>query len=118
MHRVAEGFGNLLADIFAEADDVAGSTHLHNLAVVWHPVECGVYRQTALAEKRLDVEWHFHVGGIHVPILQDDGIEFEGLLYHNDFLTVCKLFQRRLRQPLHRPLIHRDGPDAAVDIQC
>lgn len=30
MHSVAEGFGDLLADIFAEADDMAGCTHHHD----------------------------------------------------------------------------------------
>lgn len=93
MHRVAEGFADLFADVFAEADDITRCPHLHYLAVVGYPVECGVYRQTAFAEESLDVERHLHISGIHIPALQYDCVKLEGLLYHNDVLTVCNLFQ-------------------------
>ena len=76
MHHVAEALANLLADVFPNTDDVAWCAHLHNLAVVRDTVESGMYQQSAFAEERLDVEWHLHVGGIHVLVLQDYRIDF------------------------------------------
>ena len=76
MHRVAKTLANLLADVLPQSDDEARCPHLHDLAVVWHTIESGVDQQAAFAEHRLDVEWHFHIGGIHIAVLQDDGIEF------------------------------------------
>ena len=39
MHWVAEVFANLLADVLPNTDDVAGGSHLHDLAVVRHTVK-------------------------------------------------------------------------------
>lgn len=77
MHRVAECFSDLFADILAEAEDVAGSTHLHYLAVVGHPVEGGVNSQSPFAKECLYVEWHLHVSSIHILVLQYDCVELE-----------------------------------------
>ena len=77
VYRVAKTLAYLFADVFPYSDDMAGCPHFHNLAVVWHAVECGVDGQTAFAEHRLDVERHLHVGGIHVFVLQDDGVKFQ-----------------------------------------
>ena len=77
MHRVAETLSNLFAYVFPDTDDVAGRSHLDNLTVVRQPVEGGMHQQPSFAEERLDVEWHLHVGGIHVLVLQDHRIEFQ-----------------------------------------
>ena len=76
MHNVTEALANLFADVLPNTDDVAGRSHLHNLSVVRHAVEGSVHQQPTLAEHRLDVERHLHVGGIHVLVLQDHRIEF------------------------------------------
>ena len=83
MYYIAESFSDLFADILPNANDETGRPHLHYLAVVGHTVEGGVNSQSAFAEECLDVERHLHVGGIHILVLQDDGIEFERLLHHD-----------------------------------
>lgn len=70
MHWVAEVFANLLADVLPNTDDVAGGSHLHDLAVVRHTVKSGENQQAAFAKQRLDVERHFHIGSIHILVLQ------------------------------------------------
>ena len=77
MHHVAEALAHLFAYVFPDTDDVAGRSHLDNLTVVRQPVEGGVHQQPSFAEERLDVEWHLHVGGIHILVLQDHRIEFQ-----------------------------------------
>ena len=77
MHHIAEAFPYLFADVLPDTDDVAGRSHLHELAVVWYPVEGSVYQQPAFAIERLDVERHLDVGGIHILVLQDYRIEFQ-----------------------------------------
>ena len=77
MHHIAEAFPYLFADVLPDADDVAGRSHLHDLTVVRHAVECSVYQQPAFAEERLYVERHLNVGGIHILVLQDYRIEFQ-----------------------------------------
>ena len=77
MHEVAEALANLFADVFPYADDVARRTHLHDLAVVGNSVEGGVNRQSAFAEKRFDVEWHFDIGSIHIFILKNYCVKFK-----------------------------------------
>ena len=76
MHRVAKTLANLLADVLPQSDDEARCPHLHDLAVVWHTVKSGVDQQTAFAEQCPDVEWHLNIGGIHIAVLKDNGIEF------------------------------------------
>ena len=77
MHWVTETLAYLFTDVFPDTDDVARRSHLHDLAIVWHPVESGVDQQPAFAEHRLDVEGYLHVCGIHVLVLQDHRIEFQ-----------------------------------------
>ena len=69
MHHITKALAKLLADVFSDSDDIAGRSHLHDLAIVWHAVESGVNQQAAFAEERLDVERHLHVCGIHVSVL-------------------------------------------------
>lgn len=69
VHHVAETFPDLLADVFADADDEAGRSHLDDLAVVGHTVEGGVDRKAAFAVQGFDVEGNLHVGGVHVLVL-------------------------------------------------
>ena len=77
MHRVAESLANLFPDDLPHADDEARRPHLDNLAVVRHAVESGMDCQPSFPEQRLDVERHLNVSGIHILVLQDDGVEFE-----------------------------------------
>ena len=76
MHRVAESLAYLFADDLPHTDDEARRSHLDNLAVVRHAVESGMDCQTSFAEKCLDVERHLDISGIHVLVLDNDGIEF------------------------------------------
>lgn len=76
MHRVAKALANLFSDVLPKPDDEARRTHLDDLPVVWHTVEGGMDRQPTFVEERLDVERHFDISGIHVLVLDDDGIEF------------------------------------------
>ena len=75
MHPITEALANLIADVFPQSDDEARCPHFHYLAVVGHTVKSGVDQQTTFAEQCLDVEWHFHVCGIHIAVLKDNGIE-------------------------------------------
>ena len=79
MHHIAKGFSNPFADVLADADDVAGRSHADDLSVVGHAVEGGVDRQPAFAEQGPNVERHLHVGGIHILVLQDGGIQFKSV---------------------------------------
>ena len=75
MNRVAKGFANLFADIFANSYDVARSPHSYNLPLIWHTVEGGIHRKSSFSEYLFDVEWNFHVSGIHILILEYNGIK-------------------------------------------
>jgi len=77
MHYVTKSFPNLLANVFPKSNDMARRSHADDLSVVWHSIEGGMNQQPALAKQCLDVERHLHVGGIHVLVLEDDGIEFQ-----------------------------------------
>ena len=74
MHRVAKTLANLFADVLPQADDKARRSHLDNLPIVWHAVEGGMDRQPSFPKERLDVERHLDLSGIHVLVLDDDGI--------------------------------------------
>lgn len=76
MHHIAKALANLFADVLPQADDEARRPHLDDLSVVWHTVEGGMNRQASFSEDCLDVERHLDVCGIHVLVLDDDGIEF------------------------------------------
>ena len=76
MHRVAKSLAYLFADVLPQADDEARRSHLDDLTVVRYAVEGGMDRQPTFAKDCLDVERHLHVCGIHVLVLDDDGIEF------------------------------------------
>ena len=76
MHHVAKSLANLFADVLPQADDEAWRSHLDNLTVVWHPIKGGMDRQPTFAKDCLDVERHLDISGIHVLVLDDDGIEF------------------------------------------
>lgn len=76
MYHVAKALANLFSDVLTHTDDEARRPHLDDLPVVWHIIEGSVNRQASFPEDRLDVERHFHVGGIHSLVLKDDGIEF------------------------------------------
>ena len=76
MHRVAKTLANLFADVLPHTDDEAWRSHLDDLPVVWYTVEGGVDRQPSFAKERLDVERHLDISGIHVLVLDDDGVEF------------------------------------------
>ena len=90
MHHVAKTFANLFADVLPQADDKARHSHLDDLAVVWHAVEGGMDRQPTFAEECLDVERHFDISGIHILVLDDDGIEFVLLaICHVDKTIYC-----------------------------
>lgn len=77
MHCVAKALANPFPNVFPQSDNEAGRSHLHNLPIVWLAVKSGVDHQTAFAEYHLDVERHFHIGGVHVLVLQDDSIKFQ-----------------------------------------
>ena len=90
MHRVAKSLANLFSDVLPHTDDEAWRSHLDNLPVVWHPIKGGMDRQPTFAEERLDVERHLHVCGIHILVLDDDGIEFVLLaICHVDKTIYC-----------------------------
>ena len=76
MHHIAKTLANLFADVLPQADDEARRSHLDDLPVVWHPIKGGMDRQPTFAKERLDVERHLDVCGIHIFVLDDDGIEF------------------------------------------
>ena len=76
MHRIAEGFSDLLSDILAEAYDVAWCSHPHNLSIIGHAVKGSVNSQSSFAEERFDVERHLHVSCVHFLIPQYDCVEF------------------------------------------
>ena len=77
MHRVSKTFANLFPNVLPQSNNKTRCSHLHDLSVVWHTVKSGMNQQTALAEQRLDVERHLHLGGIHVFVLQDDCVKFQ-----------------------------------------
>ena len=76
VYSVAKSLAYLFADVLSYADDEARRPHLDDLAVVRHTVESGMDRQPSFAEEHLDVEGHLDVCGIHILVLQDDGVEF------------------------------------------
>ena len=76
MYNVAKSFAHLFPDVLPQTDDEARRSHLDDLPVVWHAVEGGMDRQPSFPKERLDVERHLDVCGIHVLVLDDDGIEF------------------------------------------
>ena len=76
MYHVAKSLVYLFPDVLPHTDDEARRSHLDDLSVVRHTVEGGMNRQASFAKDRLDVERHFHVCGIHILVLDDDGIEF------------------------------------------
>ncbi len=90
MHHVAKSLAYLFADVLPQADDEARRSHLDNLPVVWHAVEGGMDRQPTFAKERLDVERNLNVCGIHIFVLDDDGIEFVLLaICHVDKTIYC-----------------------------
>lgn len=90
MHHVAKSLAHLFADVLPHTDDEAWRSHLDNLPVVWHAVEGGMDRQPTFAKERLDVERNLNVCGIHIFVLDDDGIEFVLLaICHVDKTIYC-----------------------------
>ncbi len=76
MHHVAKSLAHLFSDVLPHTDDEAWRSHLDDLTVVRNPVEGGMDRQPTFAEECLDVERNLNVCGIHIFVLDDDGIEF------------------------------------------
>ena len=97
MHYVTKALPNPFADVLADADDVARRSHADDLSVVGHAVESGVDRQPAFAEQGLDVERHLDVGGIHILVLQDDGIEFNSVVHRVKGIVIASFSSVRGR---------------------
>ena len=76
MHHVTEALANLFADVLPHTNDEARRSHLDNLPVVRHAVKSSVNCQTSFSKERLDVEGHLDISGIHILVLDDDGIQF------------------------------------------
>jgi len=81
MHCVAEALSHLFADILPYPYDIARCPHADYLPIIRHAVKGSVNQQPAFTEHRLDVEWHLHVSGIHVLILQDDSVKFQNVSF-------------------------------------
>ena len=82
MNGVAEGFPDLLSDVFAKTDDVARRPHFYDLAIVRHSVKGGMNQQPSLTEERPDIERNLNIGGVHATVLQNNRVKFQSL-FHN-----------------------------------
>ena len=68
MNCVAEGFPDLLSDVFAKPDDVARRPHFYYLAIVRYSVKGGMNQQPPLAEERPDIVGNLNIGGVHAAV--------------------------------------------------
>lgn len=77
MNCVAEGFPDLLSDVFAKTDDVARCPHFYYLAIVRHSVKGGMNQLPPLAEECPNIVRNLNIGGVHAAVLQNDCVKLQ-----------------------------------------